>query len=197
MQNVVMDNTIEEGCKEFAMILGLDEPVSPEVLMAALADETYAHNLLTCRKQPAFLKHLMAHPPRSRATAPAANSSAEVIETSNLELIGRAGKALLNWGKVGFAVVDDETLKRREDACLSCPNLEEPKKLLQKLVGSTASPDKIGRRMGAKTCRLCGCNTSKKIRLPSESCPDKHPMSEGLTRWGEPFFENPADAALR
>lgn len=197
MQNVVMDNTIEEGRKEFATILGLDEPVSAEVLLAALADETYAHNLLVSRKEPAFLKHLLAHPPGSPATTPATDSSAEVIETSNLELIGRAGKALFNWGKVGFAVVDDETLKRREDACLSCPNLEEPQKLLQKLVGSAASPDKIGRRTGAKTCRLCGCNTSKKIRLPSERCPDKHPVSEGLTRWGEPFLENPADVALR
>ena len=50
-----VDQEVQQKCLEFAEILGLSEPVSPEVLQAATEDETYAHNLLVCRKEPAFL----------------------------------------------------------------------------------------------------------------------------------------------
>jgi hypothetical protein len=34
-------------------------------------------------------------------------------------------------------------------------------------------------------CDLCGCVASTKIRLPTESCPGRHPLNQGLTRWGD------------
>ena len=185
MQSIIEnDRTIDEQCREFAEILGLSEPVSREVLLAALEDETYAHNLLVTRKEPVFLNHLLANPPRQQAPEPA---PADQQETSNLELMEQAGKAFLRWAKTGFSVVDDETLARREAACLACSNLQEPMKLLQKLVPSKAVSEQLGQRTGDKVCTLCGCNAGKKMRLPTEVCPDRHPTLEGLTRWGVPI----------
>ncbi|NEO81561.1 hypothetical protein [Moorena sp. SIO4G3] len=172
--------TIEEKCLEMGQILGLSEPVSPEVLQAATEDETYAHNLLVCRKEPAFLKHLLANPPQTLI------QSFEPEEQSNLELLNKATSTLLRWAKTGFSVVDDETLARREEACLACPNLSAPQKLVQKLIPSKDATQKLGQRTGNKVCQLCGCNLGKKIRIPSESCPDRHPTAAGMTRWGEP-----------
>jgi len=175
-----LNEQVKQKCLEFANILGLSEPVSSEVLQAATEDETYAHNLLVCRKEPGFLTYLLANPPKPRTP--------NVVhkEKSNLELIGKASEALFRWAKTGFSVVDDETLERRENACLACPNLSEPQKLVQKLIPSKGISQKVGQRTGSKVCEFCGCNVSKKIRLPSESCPDKHPIEAGMTRWGEP-----------
>ena len=182
MKNIsVMDQQLQDKCREFSEILGLNEPVSPEVLQAATEDETYAHNLLVCRKEPAFLNYLLANPPKLR-------SSPELLpqDKTNLELISKASQTLLKWAQTGFSVVDDETLERRENACLACPHLSEPQKLVQKIIPSKEINQKIGQRTGKKVCNLCGCNVSKKIRLPSESCPDKHPTQAAMTRWREP-----------
>lgn len=178
---LVIDQQLEDKCWEFAQILGLSETVSPEVLQAATEDETYAHNLLVCRTEPAFLNYLLANPPKP----PTPNFVQK--DKSNLELVGKASKALLKWARTGFSVVDDETLKRRENSCLACPNLSEPQKLVQKLIPSKEVTQKLGQRTGNKVCNLCGCNVSKKIRLPSESCPDKHPTAADMTRWEEPI----------
>jgi hypothetical protein len=156
--------------------------VSFAVMQAALDDPTYAHNLLICRSEPVFLKHLLAHPPKR----PAMPSPEQVhTDQSNLALIARASKALARWAKTGFSVVDDKVLERRENACLDCPNLVAPTKLLQKLVASHQAVETIGQRTGHKICDLCGCNVSKKIRLSTESCPAKHPTQPGMTRWSE------------
>jgi len=182
IQNIEHTNgTIKAKCLEMSQILGLSEPVSPEVLQAATEDETYAHNLLVCRKEPAFLNYLLANPPKLR-------SSPELLpqDKTNLELISKASQTLLKWAQTGFSVVDDETLERRENACLACPHLSEPQKLVQKIIPSKEINQKIGQRTGKKVCNLCGCNVSKKIRIPSESCPDKHPTQAAMTRWGEP-----------
>lgn len=172
---------MEEKCLEFAQILGLNQSVSPEVLQAAIENDDYAHNLLVCRKDPTFLNYLLANPPK-----PSSPASTQ-IEKSNLELAEKASQALLRWAKTGFSVVDDETLERRENACLTCPNLSDPQKLVQKLIPSKQVTQKVGQRTGNKVCNLCGCNVSKKIRIPSESCPDKHPTAVGMTRWEEPI----------
>ena len=175
------NRTIKEKCLEMSQILGLSEPVSPEVLQAATEDDTYAHNLLVCRKEPAFLNYLLANPPKT------INPNLVPKGQSNLELVSKASQALFRWAKTGFSVVDDETLEKRENACLVCPNLSEPQKLVQKLISSNGVNQKIGQRTGNKICNLCGCNISKKIRLPSEACPGSHPVQAGMTRWEEPI----------
>lgn len=178
-----LSNNLEEKCQEFAQMLGLDEPVQPAVLVAALEDNTYAHNLITCRNHPAFLDRLLANPPQVSQPVVVATQ----VEHSNTALVGKAAQALLRWGKAGFSIVDDETLERRESACLACPNLIEPKKRLQKLMSSKSVSNTVGKRTGDKACNLCGCNAGKKMRLPSEACPAQHPTKAGLTRWGEPI----------
>ncbi|HXD31432.1 MAG TPA: hypothetical protein VN643_09960 [Pyrinomonadaceae bacterium] len=173
-----VDDDLEEKCLELGLTLGLDEPVSVQVLEAALRDEVYSHNLLASRRNPVMLKYLLANPPKARATG------GEPPQFSNVELVKRAASALLRWGKVGFTVVDQPTLERRRSACLSCPHMiDPPDKLLYKLTATDESQ---------KICDLCGCSVRKKIRLTSESCPGRHPEQEGLSRWGEPWHSETA-----
>ncbi len=172
-----LEGSIEEKCRQFSDFLGIEETVSVEVLQAAVEDENYARNILTTRNTPAFLNHLLANPPKSTA--------ANTPKLSNTELIGRATKALVAWTKTGFSKVDKITLEQREDACLLCPNLSSPKKALQKMVSTGKNTDEIGQRARQSVCNLCGCNIAKKIRIPSEQCPDKHPEKEGYSRWNE------------
>ena len=168
------EDSLEEKCLQLGLTLGLDEPVSVQVLEAALRDEVYSHNLLASRRNSVMLKFLLANPPKPSAT------DGGPAQLSNVELVRRAASALLRRGKVGFTVVDQSTLQRRRAACLSCPHLvEPPDKLLYQLTGTDES---------RKICELCGCNVRKKIRLTSESCPGPHPEQEGLNRWGEPWL---------
>jgi hypothetical protein len=180
-QTLTDAQTLEESCMEFARTLGLERPVSPHVLEAALRDETYARHLLTSRRSPTMLEYLLTHPPKPRASA------AEPPEFSQVDLAKRAAAALLRWGMVGFTVVDKETLERRRAACMSCPNLTAaPGKLIYKLTLADES-DMI--------CGLCGCSVRKKMKLSSESCPAPHPEVHGMSRWGEPRQSEAGDAA--
>jgi hypothetical protein len=153
---------------EFGLSLGLQDPVSLKVLQASLQDETYAHNLRVSSRTPALLKMLLANPPKPLQAPPS---------FSTAELAARAAEALARWAKTGFSVVDQATLERRRHACNSCPNLR-------------SAPDQAAYKLapGAnQICVLCGCKVSLKMRMPSESCPDRHPEREGVTRWGEPL----------
>lgn len=175
-------DSIPEMCSRLGTVLGLEDSVPEVVLHRAIADQDFAANLITCRNSPEFLK-LLINDSRNMNYMPK-NSDSPTI--NNAELIQNASKALLRWGKAGFSIVDDATLEKREDSCIACPNLSAPEKLLQKLVGKKTEAV-IGRRTGKQICKLCGCNVSKKIRLPSEHCPDRHPVKIGLNRWEEPI----------
>ena len=131
------------------------------------------------RGQPGFLAALFDDR-RTRAYAPSA------LAADARRRPGKAAAAMLRWGKAGFSTVDSETLERRESACLGCPNLD-PASAVQKMVLVGAVTDKVGSRLGGKVCNLCGCVVHKKIRLPTEACPDTHPVKSGLTRWDEPI----------
>lgn len=170
-----MDNTLIEQRSQFAEILGLGEPVSEEVLKAAVGNESYARNLLLSKENPEMLETLLNKPGRQGTQ-----------EFSHATLVRKAATALLRWGKTGFALVNATVLEQRENACLSCPHLRSPKGTLQQIMPSAQEKDKPGYRTGKKVCDLCGCNISNKIRLPSEACPDIHPEHYQLTRWGEP-----------
>jgi hypothetical protein len=172
-----IDIDIGEQCLEFGKILGLIKPVSREVLFAALDNGNYAHNLLTCRRNPDFMDYLLNNPPESTI----------VKGQKDSKLISRTEKALLKWSKTGFSIVDDETLKRREEACLSCSNLVSPVNLAEDVILLENPEARIGERTGKKICKICGCNASGKMYRSSASCPDKHPTVAGLTRWSEPF----------
>ncbi len=178
--------SLDDLCGRFGRFLGLEAPVPKPVLLHAINDSDYATHLIVSRGAPEFLQVLfgMALPAEGLQEASSATDAA--AGQSDLELVKRAATALLRWGKSGFSIVDEATLERREDACLACPNLGTPGSLLQKLVSSGSASGKLGQRASNRVCKLCGCNIAKKIRLASESCPDRHPTQAGLTRWGEP-----------
>jgi hypothetical protein len=97
--------------EEFGRILGIDGPVTVEVMSAAVENDAYARNLLLCRRDPELLADLLRHPPRRRQDFGAA------------ELAVRGSRALLRWAGTGFTTVDDATYARRLATCDACPDL--------------------------------------------------------------------------
>lgn len=164
--------TFADKCRTFGYVLGLDNPVPQNVLVAALADSNYAKRLLMSRGQP-HMYDLLNNPPE------------KLSKISPSSLIFKAGKALLQWGISGFPTVSKETLKKREDACLACPELVESTLALQKITASSKITDEVGHRTGNKSCALCGCVIRNKIRLNTETCPQEVAETPGLNRWGE------------
>ena len=77
------DVSLAEKCSQLGHILGVGRPVSERVLLAALDDDNYARNLLTCRREPALLAHLLDHPP-SRKTASLPELLGRVEELADL-----------------------------------------------------------------------------------------------------------------
>jgi hypothetical protein len=172
-------STLEQRLAAFGDILELGEPVSPQVLFAALQDSTYARNLLVSRRSPPHLHYLLSNPPAVDIP------DQHMRMPSNGELVKSAATALFKWAKTGFSTVDEATLERRENACLNCPHLVAATRILQKIVPSGKTSTEIGRRTGDKVCDLCGCSLKRKMRLTSESCPGKDPDRPEFTRWGE------------
>lgn len=170
--------TFADRCLTFAYMLGLDEPVSREVLEAAIDYPAYARSLMSARDKPERLNDLLFNPPVISATKPLNNFT-------NTKLIAKASSALMKWAVAGFPTVSKAKLKTREDACLACPNLTEPTSTLQRATASATVYDQIGRRAGNKSCSVCGCVIVNKIRLSTESCPVPSSMDATRNRWGE------------
>ncbi|QNR24553.1 hypothetical protein [Croceimicrobium hydrocarbonivorans] len=179
LTTITSSNSFPEMCTRMGAFLGMNEPVPENAMRRAIKDDEYANNLITCRNSVDFLQVLLNDPLNESFS-----ESIEENTHSNGDLALKAVKAMFKWGKAGFSVVDDETLERRENACLSCEHLVKPNKSLQKLVVSQAV-DKIGKRAADCTCKLCGCSISKKIKIPTESCPGAHLTQPGYNRWGE------------
>lgn len=171
---------LQEMCARLGEVLGMEKPVPLAVLLRAIDDPTFAADLITCRNAPGFLAALFDQS-RTRAYA-----QPEATRTSLQALAAKAASALIRWGKAGFSTVDQTILEQRESACLACPNLREPQAAVQKLVPTAVASDRVGSRLGNKICALCGCVAGPKIRLPTETCPDPHPVYANLTRWREP-----------
>lgn len=174
--------TLADKCVELGILLGLNNPVSEDVLLASLDDPTYAQNLLISRGSESFMRHLLNNPPKKIV------AELQSQQYSNAELISRAGKSLLKWGLSGFTMVPFEQLHKREDACLKCSNLLEPQKMLQKITASSVPTDEIGHRTGNKICLACGCVIKNKIRLATDTCPVEAAGTPGINRWGEAFI---------
>lgn len=175
LQEIMNDNdTLAGKCRQMGDLLGIAEPVAENVLLAALYDESYAHNLLVSRRDPEMLNLLLANPPTVSVPHPPSEKN-----KSSVELIGRMSEAVWKWAKTGFSTVDEQQMHKRLQACMACPNLSgKPDSLLYKAL-SGSQEDSV--------CRLCGCIISKKTRLTSENCPDPHPLLQGVSRWEEAF----------
>lgn len=164
--------TVEEQCAILGKILGLEEPVATQVLRAAVADPTYAHNLLISRGNDKYLNRLLARPP-------AVDSE---LDFSSVELVRRAGASLFRWARTGFSQVSEERYQKRLRACGNCPSLKYPPK-------NKAALYRLGGADGEKksVCGKCGCVVEEKARRTSDTCPDGHPEVAGLNRWEEPL----------
>jgi hypothetical protein len=158
--------SVGDGCRRLGEILGLEGPVPEPVFHAAVHDAAYARNLLTCRRAPALLRHLLDNPPA-------------VEPDSAMALLRRASQALVGWSRTGFTTVDEATYERRVTACLRCPHLMEAdrhRRMYRAVTGSDRP----------KVCGLCGCAVAQKARRTSERCPGEDPEHPDLNRWGEP-----------
>lgn len=164
---------IDQQCVEMAAILGVDDPVTPQVLEAAVLDSTYAHNLLVCRGNQDYLSYLLAHPPLTKTQS--------VEEGSDrISLLRRAAESLVLWARTGFSTVTEDTYRTRLEACDQCPNLRTPpagKRILYRIGGATASDRSV--------CVKCGCVVTVKARRLTDTCPDPDPERPGFNRWGE------------
>ncbi|HMJ33147.1 MAG TPA: hypothetical protein VK501_04445 [Baekduia sp.] len=184
--------SVEDLRARLGVALELDAPAPEEVFRRAVDDPAFAEDLLTCRGARGFLQALF-EAPATRAYARVAEGAGDGGETAagaspeagNRELVARAADAFVRWGRAGFSTVEEAVLARREAACLACPHLREPTATVQRLVPGREA-DRLGARTGRRVCDLCGCTTSRKIRLPTESCPGRDPADASLTRWGEP-----------
>jgi hypothetical protein len=152
--------------------LGLAGPLPEETFLAAVADPSYAHELMMARPHPELRDRLVARPP---ALAPLAGEA-----PGGAELVATAASAMLRWAQSGFATVEAATLRARLDACERCPHLRMPptdaRRFLYQLVGVQAD-----RRV---VCGVCGCSVLKKARRAGETCPDRDPEDGTRSRWG-------------
>ncbi|MDN5201286.1 hypothetical protein QQ008_07935 [Fulvivirgaceae bacterium BMA10] len=187
LMDVKGNESLEELSTKLGHFLGLKKAVPENALRRAIQDRQYANDLIICKDAPGFLDPLLNDPKNEQYAPTPIQTETTDVEHTNGALISKAIEAFVSWGKAGFSVVDEKTLETRENACLGCPHLTAPKSTLQKLMPSKKKSDKIGSRTGNSTCKLCGCNVSNKMRLPSEVCPDKHPGKERFTRWNEPI----------
>jgi hypothetical protein len=168
--------TIADKCKTFAYMLGLDTPVTERVLIAALENPGYGRRLLASSENEKTLYDLLNNPPITNASS---------SHFSNGALLNKASKALMKWAISGFPTVPKDVLKKREDACLACPNLTEPSTMLQRFSAPSHQDTGIGSRTGNKICLSCGCVVRNKIRLATEACPERSAGGEDKNRWGE------------
>jgi hypothetical protein len=170
--------TLADKCLTLGYMLGFEQPVSENVLIAAVEEPAYARILLAAVNKPERLNDLLNNPPRVQGKEPVNTYTAT-------KLLTKASSALMKWALNGFPTVSKAVLRAREDACLACPNLTAAAHALQQLSASSSSSATPGKRTGNKTCAACGCVVTNKIRLATESCPVADEAQPGMNRWGE------------
>lgn len=150
--------------REFGLFLGLEAPIPGSVLRRAREDDRFAAWLIMSRNKTDLLGVLIDDSRNIHFSKPE-----DLEQVSPLALAGKAGKALLKWGRGGFQSVPAETLRERIDTCETCPWLvEAPDFSVYKVKFS----DKADHRV----CSACGCMMSRKAQLATENCP--------VGRWG-------------
>lgn len=173
--------------QEVANLLGLDEPVAPEVIERACNDDHYASYLFRSVGHPELLSVVMAaasHPAPRLGEEASEPEAPQYMGPSNIELLKKASGAMLKWAGGGFQRLDPEVIERRWAACTACSYLREPPdRVLYKV---TLSP-----RSDQRVCSACGCTASRKAGLPDEACPVEDTDRPGFTRWQEPLRRSP------
>ncbi len=154
--------------KEISEATGGRETISRKIAAKVAVDPSFAGRLIAKRGSPEGFKEIALQSERQGTPkwAPAM--------TARLAL--DVARGLARWAAHGFGEVAEDVLEKRRAACLACPNLTEPGDHLfvRKTLGWTT-----------EVCSLCSCAVEKKIRLPTETCPESDPDNPGLNRWGE------------
>lgn len=155
-------------------MLGLGNPVSSAVLARARVDDRFASHLLISRFDRDLLDLFLSD---------RKNKQYELYEVpeerSNLQLVKKATKAFIEWGKAGFDVVTKEEYYRRLSVCNSCEFIKDPPSQLAYKVKLKSESDQ-------RICGACGCSVSRKAWLSTETCSVKDPSNEGFNLWNEP-----------
>lgn len=180
-EKITSDQSWQVQLMELGTLLEWDQNIPDAALRRALADERYAQYLFSVRGKSDLLQQLLNHPENAKYQ----DAPPKVKAQGNFELVGKATKALMKWGRSGFKFADSEVLEQRENACLNCEHLMSPQTMLQRLVTSGKTKDELGKRAGDSVCGLCGCGIANKIKLPTESCPAAHAEKSGYSRWDE------------
>jgi hypothetical protein len=140
---------LASACQELRRLIGLPEDVEPATLARLFSDPKHEADLYQPRTSRELCDVFKA---RSHAPPPTA------------EAIASAVAAFWRWARVGFGVVDPETLTRRLDACGGCEHcIDAPPGGLHALARRAVNESKI--------CACCGCFVRKKARMETEACP--------------------------
>jgi hypothetical protein len=149
------------------------DPELPSAVSAARTENSYALSCYCCCGQ---VTGSLSDEAGSDRSSPVTTAE----EPTNLQLAGRLGKSMLNWGRTGFTTVTDELYAKRLAACAGCDQLREAPDRLAYKVSLKKGEDK-------RTCAACGCVVSRKAKLPKDTCPLQDPENPVMNRWGEPW----------
>lgn len=107
--------------------------------------------------------------------------------TKDFSLFDKALRSIISWSKSGFSTVDEETLIRREEACLSCPYMKGQRSNMSEVVSSQNISNYLKDITSNMICGLDNTQIRIKARQLSGCCPDTRIIDPGLTRWGESY----------
>lgn len=169
---------IEEAQRRLGALLGRDEPVSADVLRAAVEDPLYAMHLMASRSSPELLAILLQRPPRREEDPLKQALPEKSADPSKAALLSRFARSMLEWSKTGFELATPEEHDQRLAACGACPHVRAPTGSLFQRIAATTGLD-------GHTCSLCGCAVAAKSRIARENCPGADPSRPGFNRWGQ------------
>lgn len=162
-----MQGTVEEKCTKIASVLGLDEPVSKEVMHGIANDPVYARNVMLAASNPKYLSKLLASPPSNLSTT---------------TLIANYTKSLSKWAASSFTKMPNTDYQKRIMACGACPwRSEAPNTKLYQVAKAIHSVKPSENAI----CSKCGCLVVTKAGRATEECPDADPNNPSKNRWGQ------------
>jgi hypothetical protein len=169
---------VAEAQRRLSTLLGREEPVSVDVLRAAVEDPLYAMHLMASRSSPELLAVLLQRPPR-REQDPLKQALPEApADPSKAALLSRFARSMFEWTKTGYELATPEQHEARLAGCRACPNLRAPTGSLFQRIAASAGLD-------GHSCSLCGCAVAAKSRMARETCPGADPDRPGFNRWGQ------------
>lgn len=179
-------STLDEAQQLLGEMINLGQPASPLVTQRALVDPQYAFYLETTQHIPELQDKLLRDP-RNETFGSEGHGGVGITDelrsvvpkSGNIELISRATKAFVGWGKTGFRLAEKNLVDARLKACGQCEFLTDPPKtvIYQGIQVVTGKDEKI--------CSACGCFIKRKAKVPSEKCPKQDPNQPSFSRWGD------------